>query len=164
MVTLALLLLAMLWMAVSLLRRRVPPLPGEMGRITEKLPLIPAGLILGLFTAVIAALLHIGGNVQALPVAVFTLLGAALVHLGCMPCLRWNEDGFVCRSALGLTRRYTWQDEMWLTQDALDYALHTRHGRIALTRSRPECAAFLREIKARRPLPLRTVNDLNRRT
>ncbi len=150
MVTIILLFLAALWIVIALLCRRVKPLPGELGRITEKLPLTKAGLIACGFCAAVAVGMLFVGEKQAPLLAACALLSAGLVHLGCMPCLRWNAEGFVYRSTWGRSRRCTWQDDLRLTDCGLDRVLHIGKQRIALPRHEADCTAFLREMKARR--------------
>lgn len=150
MVTIVLLFLAAIWVAIALLCRRVKPLPGEMGRITEKLPLTKAGLIACGFCAAVAVGMLLVGDKQAPLLAALAVLSAGLVHLGCIPCLRWNAEGFVYRNAWGRSRHYAWQDDMHLTSSGLDRVLHIGRQRIVLPSHDADCTAFLREMKARR--------------
>ncbi len=138
------------WCALSYLRRNPSPLPNEIGRITEIAPLAKWGLIGYTFLALVSIGSLIGGYKASFFFAFLAFLCCILVHMEWLPCLRYNADGYVVRTYLGMTHHADWPQVLLLQQEnEQEFSLKTPYGKVILHKGEPSCAAFLTYAKTK---------------
>lgn len=141
------LLLQAAWCIACLFRRDVPPLPGEKGRVTNSGALTVIGLVCG-------GLLGFGAAVcvaynTTLWFVFLPVLGTILVSAGCLPCIRWNAEGFTVRTAFGRTHECTWEDILGWSRPGGDVWLRTTKGVFLLDDMADGHLEFFREVSRR---------------
>lgn len=142
-VTIALLALQWGWGVACLFRREMPELPRELGRMWAAGPAPLAFSLTGLAltTAGSVYCLCTGNGLIAYMAAAVGLVFTGCLTQATLPCLRFNENGFVYRTAFGRVRECRWEDLLgvahvyragdWLVtaKGCVNLDLHTEAGR-----------------------------------
>lgn len=142
-ITIALLSLQWAWGIACLIRREMPELPREMGRVWAYGSAPLAFSLAGMAAATAGAVycLCSGDGLMAYAAAAVALAFTGLLTQSTLPCLRFNENRFVYRTAFGRVRECRWEELLgvahvyragdWLVTEkgcvCLD--LHTEAGR-----------------------------------
>ena len=142
-VTIALLALQWGWGVACLFRREMPELPRELGRMWAAGPAPLAFSLAGLALSTAGSVycLCTGNGFLAYMAAAVGLVFTGCLTQATLPCLRFNENGFVYRTAFGLVRECRWEDLLgvahvyragdWLVtaKGCVNLDLHTEAGR-----------------------------------
>lgn len=142
-VTSALLTLQWGWGVACLFRREMPELPRELGRMWAAGPAPLAFSLVGMAmtTAGSVYCLCTGNGFLAYMAAALGLVFTGCLTQATLPCLRFNENGFVYRTAFGRVRECRWEDLLgvthvyragdWLVtaKGCVNLDLHTEAGR-----------------------------------
>ena len=111
-VTIALLILQWAWGVMCLFRREMPELPRELGRLWACGPAPLAVSVVGLAAATAGAVycLCTGDGLMAYIAAAVGLVFTGSLTQATLPCLRFNEERFVYRTAFGRVRTCRWHE------------------------------------------------------
>lgn len=96
------------WVILCLLRQELPPLHREEGRVTNLRLITWIGV--GTFVLLMIPAVICVAKGELLWWAFIPMLSAAVVTAGCLPCIRWNREGFTVRTFFGRTHECTWAD------------------------------------------------------
>lgn len=142
-VTIVLLALQWGWGIACLFRREMPELPRELGRVWAYGPAPLAFSLAGLTAATAGAVycLCTGNGLMAYMATAAGLLFTGSLTQSSLPCLRFNENCFVYRTAFGRVRECRWHELLgvghtfragdWLVtaKGCVNLDLHTEGGR-----------------------------------
>lgn len=123
----ALVLFQAVWCILCPFRRAAARLPQEEGRVANPRFFIWIGLVGALLMCIPAAFCVIDN--QNLWTALLPLPGTAVVTAGCLPCIRWNAEGFIVRTFFGRIHECTWADVISWNSPADDVWIVTSKGR-----------------------------------
>ena len=120
-------LFQVVWCILCLFRREAEVLPREEGRVVNPHFFTWIGLA-GALLMCIPAMLCVIDN-DNLWTTLLPMPGMAMMTAGCLPCIRWNMEGFVVRTFFGRTHECTWADMISWNSPAVEVWIVTAKGR-----------------------------------
>lgn len=129
------------WVILCLLRQDLPPLPREEGRVTNRRLITWIG-VSAFVLLMIPAVICVSRNTLLWWVFI-PLVCTVLVTAGCLPCIRWNEEGFTVRTFFGRTHECTWADVRSVGSPLGDSWIVTAKGRFFMDGTAVGSASFM---------------------